>query len=115
MNAHAAMTLRGPVDDRRQLRPLDYCQPPAAFGHAMHAVFLVPDGGDPVSMEIARFIHVVICAWRRTPGAPSGAALGRAFGFSRQTWSATVLGRRWPGHTVLSAAVLATHPGGVRL
>jgi hypothetical protein len=56
-----------------------------------------------VSLEIAKMLHICLCTLRATPGAPSGAELGRRFGFSRQTWSSITRGYRWPGHTVLVA------------
>lgn len=96
------------VDGRRRLQPRDYLTQPDLFGEVSDAAFVIPDGGDRASMEIAHLIHRLICRWRHSAHRPSGAALGRRFGFSRQTMSHIARGYRWPGHTVLAAILIAT-------
>lgn len=96
---------RGPIDARRTLTPRDYLERPQLFGEAHDARFTCPADGDRVSLEVSRMLHVCVCAWRRAPHRRSGAALGREFGFSRQTWSDVTRGNRWPGHTVLIALI----------
>jgi hypothetical protein len=98
------------IDRRRRLAPRDYLTDPHRFGLDPTASFIVPDGGDQQSMEIARVIHLCVVAWRRVEHRPSGADLGRRYGFSRQTWSLITQGRRWPGHTVLAATIAALNP-----
>lgn len=102
------------LDRRRQLSPRDYLTNPYQFGIDPTATFVVPPGGDAESLEVARVIHRCLIAWRRCEPHLSGAELGRRFGFSRQTWSTITQGRRWPGHTVLAAAVAARDPNFAR-
>jgi hypothetical protein len=99
------------VDRRRQLLPRDYLTEPDAFGRARPVPRTMPAGGDPVSAEIAWVQHSLVAAWRRGGSRPTGAALGRRFGFSRQTFSRTVLGQRWMGEAV-QAALVASLQGG---
>ena len=102
------------IDRRRQLTPRDYLTHPHQFGLDPTTAFVLPAGGDQQSMEIARVIHLCIVAWRRIDPRPSGADLGRRYGFSRQTWSLITQGRRWPGHTVLVATIAALDPAFAR-
>jgi hypothetical protein len=97
---------RGPIDARRRLTPRQYLVHPDLFGEVIDAEFAMPDGGDEASMEIARTVHLCFAALRHAPASASGAALARRFRFSRQTWSATSRGLRWPGHTVLIAVLV---------
>lgn len=94
------------IDHRRRLTPRDYLVHPDQFGENPHAEFHDPPGGDPASRAAAEVFHTCLCAYRAATRPPSGAELGRRFGFSRQTWSDVTRGRRWPGHTVV-VAVLA--------
>jgi len=98
------------LDKRRLLTPRDYLANPYQFGLDARAEFILPPGGDNESLEIARVVHHCLVAWRRTEHHISGAELGRRFGFSRQSWSTIAQGRRWPGHTVLAAAIAALDP-----
>ena len=93
------------IDGRRQLTPCEYLTDPHGFGRDPKAVFILPNGGDKTSLEVSRMLHWCFLAWRKSPQPPTGAELARRFGFSRQTWSATMLGQRWPGHTVMAAAL----------
>lgn len=93
------------IDGRRQLTPCEYLADPWQFGRDPNAVFILPEGGDPTSQEIARILHLCFLAWRASPKPCSGAQIARQFGFSRQTWSAASLGQRWPGHTIVVAAL----------
>jgi hypothetical protein len=68
---------------------------------------ITPAGADHASAHIAWLQHRLVASWRLAGCKPSGAALGRRFGFSRQTWSRTVLGERWMGEAVQSALVSA--------
>ena len=102
------------LDRRRRLAPRDYLANPYLFGIDLRAEFVLPPDGDTESLEIARVVHQCFVAWRRNEHHVSGAELGRRFGFSRQTWSTIVQGRRWPGHTVLAAAIAALDPTFVR-
>jgi hypothetical protein len=67
-----------------------------------------PPGGDAVSARIALLQHELVAAWRGRGQTPSGAELGRRFGFSRQTFSRAVLGERWMGEAVQAALVSVT-------
>ncbi|WP_395153819.1 hypothetical protein [Ilumatobacter sp.] len=96
-------SLRGPIDARRTLTPRAYLRHPYLFGEADNAEFNCPNDGDTTSLEIARMLHICVCAWRRSSQSCSGASLARQFGFSRQSWSDVTRGHRWPGHTVLVA------------
>jgi hypothetical protein len=98
------------IDRRRRLRPADYATDPHRFGTDPHLDFRVPAGGDDVSMKVARVQHQLVSAWRHQPGTPSGAALARGFGCSKQTFSRTVLGHRWAGETLLAALLHALDP-----
>lgn len=95
------------IDRRRQLLvPSRYLTSPACFGEPLAVTFRAPDGGSLVECELARFIHYVFAALRARSSAPSGAQIGRRFGFSRATWSAVSRGKRWPSLTVLIAALI---------
>jgi hypothetical protein len=98
---------RGRIDTRRRLAPRDYLVHPDLFGEDRHADFAIPADGDEPSLAVARVLHDCICLWRHGDRPPTGAAMARRFGFSRQTWSHVVRGYRWPGHTVFSAIVIA--------
>jgi hypothetical protein len=112
--ASGAVTLRrmripggNQVDRRRLLLPRDYLSEPDSFGRVRSVQRVVPDVGDAASAEVAWVQHALVAEWRRRGGRPSGAALGRTFGFSRQTFSRTVLGQRWMGEAVQAALVSA--------
>lgn len=66
-----------------------------------------PPGGDRTSAAVAQLQHELVVAWRAQERRPSGAELGRRFGFSKQTWSRTVLGQRWVGETLMTAFIYA--------
>lgn len=89
------------LDRRRLLVPSAYFAEPAAFGVRRGAVARLAPGGDEVSAMVAQLQHELVVAWRARGCRPSGAALAGRFGFSKQTWSRTVLGQRWMGETVL--------------
>lgn len=91
------------LDRRRRLLPRDYLDPPEAFGLRHPVRWVVPAAGDGTSQLVARVEHHLVIAWRSRPHRPSGAEMGRRFGFSRQTWSRTLLGERWMGETVMAA------------
>lgn len=93
------------LDKKRRLLPRDYLDPPWAFGRDVGARVRVPPGGDAVSGAIASIQHQLVVAWRRGGCRPTGAALGRRFGFSKQTFSKTVLGERWMGETLMAAVL----------
>lgn len=85
------------LDTQRKLLPHDYVQGgPHRFGRDAHARFVIPPDGDEASALIAALQHHLAVRWRATHR-PTGAELGRRWGFSRQTWSRTVLGQRWSG------------------
>jgi hypothetical protein len=91
------------LDRQRTLLPADYAVDRHRFGRDPQLAFHVPPDGDHRSMEIARIQHQLVLGWRRHPDAPSGAALARRFGFSKQTLSRVALGERWSGETVMAA------------
>lgn len=93
------------LDRRRARRPKDYAIPSDAFGQPVTVQWSVPPGGDAVSLHVARTQHRLVVSWRQHAGHASGAAVASRYGFSRQTWSRTVLGERWAGETVLVALV----------
>lgn len=95
------------LDRRRRLLPRDYLARPDGFGLDCHPAFVVPADGDATSAAVAQLQHELVLQWRDRGGRPSGASMGRRFGFSKQTWSRTVLGQRWMGETVLTALVHA--------
>jgi hypothetical protein len=95
------------LDRQRSLLPADYAVDPHRFGRDPTLVFQVPPGGDARSREIALIQHQLVLGWRQRPDAPSGAALARRFGFSKQTFSRAVLGQRWMGETVMAALLYA--------
>ncbi|MDA8358140.1 MAG: hypothetical protein M0Z95_18025 [Actinomycetota bacterium] len=103
------------LDRRRQLLPKDYLAPPDAFGVSSEGTTVVPSGGDEVSAEVARLQHHLVLAWRRAGCRPSGAAVARRFGFSRQTWSRTMLGERWMGETLMTALISSIRASSGRL
>jgi len=63
---------------------------------------VIPEGGDLVSARVAFIQHQLVCRYRNGEH-PSGAALGREFGFSTSTWSRTFIGERFPGSLVFAA------------
>lgn len=93
------------LDRQRRLMPRDYLAPPEAFGLRAPEQWVIPPGGDEQSMLVARTEHHLVLAWRTGPRRPSGAEMGRQFGFSRQTWSRSMLGQRWMGETLMAAIV----------
>ena len=96
------------LDTQRKLLPRDYVEGgPHRFGHDPDARFIIPPGGDEASARIAALQHHLAVQWRAT-NKPSGAELGRRWGFSRQTWSRTVLGHRFSGELLLVALLDAT-------
>ena len=88
------------VDNRRCLLPRDYLQDPFTFG-TRGGVVVLPVGGDPVSMRIARRQHLLVIAVRERR-IRSSAVCGD-FGFGRDVWSDVLNGTRWAGETVLVA------------
>jgi hypothetical protein len=112
----AGVARPGTIDARRQLLPADYIAPAGAFGIDRRAGVVVPPGGDEVSARTARIQHQLVVVWNGQTPRPSGAALAREFGFSRQTFSRCRLGQQWAGQTVLCAVIdalqqLAGAPG----
>ena len=100
------------LDRQLRLRPCDYVLGgPQRFGSTA-ARFAVPPGGDVRSMRLAAIQHELVLAWRAN-GGPSGAELARRWGFSRQTWSRTVLGQRWAGAVGLAALLEGAQPTGL--
>ena len=95
------------VDRRRRLLPRDYLADPYGFGQPRANRTVQPSGGDPVSARVAWIQHELVAAWRVRGSSPSGAQLGREFGFSRQTWSRAALGQRWMGEAVTCALLAA--------
>jgi hypothetical protein len=83
--------------------PRDYFDPPDAFGFVAGARARPAGGGDATSTMVAQIQHDLVLAWRAGGCRPSGAALGRRFGFSKQTWSRAMLGQRWMGETLMAA------------
>jgi len=92
------------VDNRRRLRPADYYAL-GAFGTDAKAQPAIPPDGDAPSLRIAAVQHRLCCRYRAGGHRPSGAELGRMFGFSRSVWSETLAGRRWAGEAVLTALI----------
>ena len=100
------------IDRQRRLQPRDYAVDPHRYGTDPRLPFHLPDGGDEHSARIAAAQHRLILRWRAIPTRPSGAQLGRTWGFSKQTWSRTINGERWAGQAVLTALAFATaRPG----
>ena len=98
------------LDTHRKLRPWDYVRGgPHLFGRDPRTRFAVPPDGDEASALIAALQHQLVARWRTTHR-PSGAELGRRWGFSRQTWSRTMLGERWSGELLLVVLLDATRP-----
>lgn len=94
------------VDGRRRLHPAAYFRP-NAFGNVPDATLRIPPEGDVSSARIAAQQHRLVYAYRHTKGCPSGAELGRRFGFSRQVFSVSMAGDRWLGEAVMSALLAA--------
>lgn len=94
------------VDGRRALRPSDYL-PDHTFGIDPAAKLRIPTGGDSASARIAWIQHQLACRYRQNGCHPSGAELGRQFGFSRSVFSESLRGNRWMGEAV-AAALLST-------
>jgi hypothetical protein len=95
------------IDGRRALLPRDYFAD-HAFGTDGLATPSIPEGGDAASARIAWFQHKLACRYRQGHGRPSGAALGRTYGFSRSVFSDSLRGARWMGETVMVALLDAT-------
>jgi hypothetical protein len=95
------------VDGRRNLQPRAYF-PAHAFGTDPRARLSVPEDGDDASARIAWLQHQLACRYRAAGSRPSGAELGRRFGFSRSVFSESLRGNRWMGETVMAALLSAT-------
>jgi hypothetical protein len=95
--------------EQRSLRPIDYLEQPWGFGIDPDPSWVLPRGGDPISLEVARVQHNL--AQRLRPlainGTGPGAGAARRFGFSRQLWSRALAGQVWMGETVMAAAIRA--------
>ena len=91
------------IDNRLALRPRDYIAPSSAFGVDADAKVAVPPGGTLAAAKVAYSQHRYVLAWRAGPARPSGAGLGRDYGFSKQAWSRAILGESWMGQTLLAA------------
>jgi hypothetical protein len=100
--------LRRGVDQRRLLQPWDYFADPHQFGRDLSARIVTPSEGDRASRDLAELFHRAVCFRRSLTHISSGADLGRQFAFSRQTWSAAVLGKRWPPLAVFMALLIDT-------
>lgn len=99
------------LDRRLAGLPCDYVEVAQRFGVDDDVGLVVPDGGDRVSAEVAWQQHRLVLAWRGRGCQPSAAALCRRFGFSKQTWSRTVLGQRWAGQLLLAALLQPSTAG----
>ena len=95
------------LDRRRQLQPLDYIEPPGAFGRRETVRVVVPEGGDRTSAIVALIQHEIVRSWHTQRGHTTDAALSRRFGFSKQTLSKVMVGERWVGETVLAILIYA--------
>jgi len=95
------------LDRRLALAPRDYVAEPARFGRDLRVELVMPAGGDPASAHAAWAQHQLVCEWRARGQRPPVAALARRFGFSKQTWSRTVVGERWAGQLLLTALMHA--------
>jgi hypothetical protein len=95
------------VDGRRALQPRAYL-PPHTFGMDPTAAVSAPTGGDDASARIAWLQHQLACRYRARGSRPSGAELGRTFGFSRSVFSESLRGNRWMGESVMAALLTAT-------
>ena len=100
------------VDGNRRLQPRAYFDPAHGFGSDRQAHLIVPPGGDEVSARVAAVAHRLLMDWHAVGRKPSGAELGRRFGFSKQVFSEVVHGRRWPGEAVIAALWMATRTNG---
>ncbi|WP_157605838.1 hypothetical protein [Phycicoccus sp. Soil802] len=103
---HAMPTTRRRLDQRRLL-PRDYLLDPHHFGRADDPKWVLPEGGDLVSQRVAEVQHHIAkeVGGRRSPGLAR--VVTARFEFSKQYWSACLLGKAWMGETVLAAAVFA--------
>lgn len=100
----ACMRINGAhIDQRRLLLPRDYAADPDLFGHQIAVRFLIPHGGDELSMQVARSQHLMLCAWRQRTGGPGTTLMRRRFGISAAVWSRTTRGQRWAGETCFAA------------
>lgn len=91
--------------DRRHLLPRDYLTEPPRFGYQPDASMLLPAGGDPISLQVARVQHQVALTIRARHDRTATSKVTTAFGFSKQHWSDCLHGRAWMGETVLAAAL----------
>ena len=95
------------LDRQRRLTPREYALDPWKFGVDPALPFHVPTGGDEISAKVAAHQHQLVIAWRRNGARPSGAEIGRVWGFSKATVSRTMTGHRWGGQTVVTALLWA--------
>ena len=103
------MLIRGfnRIDRHLTLSPRDYIVPGHAFGIEREVTVVIPPGGNGPAAKVAYTQHRHALLWRTMAERPSGAELGRAWGFSKQTWSRAVLGETWMGQTLLVALLEA--------
>lgn len=105
------MSARRRLLDQRSLAPRDYLVDPWKFGQDPQAATRLPAGGDRRSRAVAQVQHSLACHIRARGDRHAAAMVTERFGFSKQFWSACLLGRIWMGETGLAAAVWLLRTG----
>lgn len=93
--------------DHRTLLPRDYLADPHQFGRHHESKWVLPHGGDLVSQHVAQVQHHLAVRVREQGSRRTARVVTTRFAFSKQYWSACLLGSAWMGETVLAAAVFA--------
>lgn len=91
------------LDSRSTLTPIDYISSSYDFGRVLDAPFLIPDGGDIVSMRRAQVQHRIATIWNGARSSRDTAILARRWDCSVHVLYRAAHGTRWASATVLSA------------
>lgn len=91
------------LDSRRTLTPIDYISSSYDFGQVVDAPFLIPDGGDILSMRRAQVQHRIATIWNGERNSRDTAILARRWDCSVHVLYRAAHGTRWASATVLSA------------
>jgi hypothetical protein len=93
--------------DQRRLLPCDYLANRHQFGRHPNPEWVLPPEGDLVSQRVAQVQHDLAVQLRDRQVRSVAKDVTTRFAFSKQYWSACLLGQAWMGETVLAAAVFA--------
>lgn len=93
--------------DQLLLLPRDYLANPHQFGRHANPTWVLPTGGDQVSLHVAQLQHEVAYALWQAPTPRLTAQLTQRFGFSKQSYSLVQQGKSWAPLRIMAAQIWA--------